>query len=118
MKRAGWILLWSVVGAFFCFIIADCSFGQWHYFAATVTGHRFQPEYTEVNSYVDSDGELQTYTVFHPAEYHVICTEVPAVFDCNENSRLYDTVADGQSVKIQARVGKWTRGYYMPHVCD
>lgn len=112
---AGVVLLIAIALIFLC---VDCCAGRNRYFESRVRGHHYEPPWTEVSSYTDSDGQTHLTTTYHSETFHVICQELPDghQFDCVESRATYYAVSDGQDVTVRTREGKWTGRQWLPSV--
>lgn len=105
--RIPWIPIFVVAGiALIALFILDVALGEPMALECVVTGKYYVPPSVNVTS--DGDGGIDVST--DPEEFHVTAKEVygDRGFDVSTKQHLYATLTNGQTVRINARLGKWT----------
>jgi len=114
------IVIFSIMIVFAAFLAFDAGCGRSRYFECEVSGHSYEPPWTETTSSTDSDGHVTFDTIHHSEVFHLICMESGGgrTFDCQSTRAQYTVKTNGQPVTVRTRQGHWTKHHWLPTVED
>ena len=118
-------LIVGIICLFIIILIAigfDCFMGKrTGPFVAYVNDKIYHPEHTEYNQrWVSTDSKGDGYFVSDPTYYGSECildlTSTNGTFTAHVSVGFWNNVQMGERVSVTARIGKWTKGVYLPQV--
>ncbi len=106
------LLFVALLGLFCAFIVDWCS-GTDDVVKATVTGKRYVPESTHINTSTDHDGHISVTTTTDPEEFHLGLRGGSHVFDAEVSQGTYNRFMVGEPVFVKYRKGGLFGGEYV-----
>lgn len=86
-------------------------------YRAVVVDKDFQPERTTITTHYDSNNRPYTSSTYHPPQWRVLVSIELNKTSCSTTAGIYDAVALGQWVKVEAGTGRiFKRSYVCKHI--
>lgn len=119
MNRSLAITFLALAALALSFVVTDCSLGITKHVECSVWRHRYVPPWVEVHTNTDSEGHSYTTTTYHNEEWRLDCLDVDAnTYDVEVRAADYHAITNDQPVTVKVRVGKWTKGRYLPRLVE